>query len=249
MLFHFISLVLLLSLRSQRSGAYFVVFSTSFFSRLVTHEQLILSVITCFNSCLIMRAWTLLASTSWCSANRGTSQNTCASFAPYTGFGFSGEYQGVTESARPRSCKISKKSILRAALFRVMYLFCARAVQPVRTRATLSGALLHSLHVTLPVISVCVFWQAYNLVGINYYYHYYYYYYYYYYYSLVPIQKQFAPNLFQKEIIKLLPHKRVCSWPHFESVGIFRNRKWSILTFQGVKSYFYLFYFYFRRRS
>ena len=39
----------------------------------------------------------------------------------------------------------------------------------------------------------------------------YYYYYYYYYYSLVPIQKQFAPNLFQKEIIKLLPHKRVCS--------------------------------------
>ena len=113
-----------------------------------------------------MRASTLLARTTWCCANRGTSQNACALFASYTGYGFSGEYQGGTESTRPRSCKISKKSIFRAALCRVMNLFCARAVQQARTWATLSGALLHSLHVTSPVISVCVFWQAYNLVGI-----------------------------------------------------------------------------------
>ena len=47
-----------------------------------------------------------------------------------------------------------------------MYLFCARAVQPARTWAILSGALLHSLHITSPAISVYVFWQAYNLVDI-----------------------------------------------------------------------------------
>ena len=95
---------------SQRSGPYFVVFSSSFFSRYLTHGQLISSVMTRFDSWLIMRASTLLALTSWCSVNRGTSQNGWALFASYTGFGFSGEYQGGTESTRPRSCKISKKS-------------------------------------------------------------------------------------------------------------------------------------------
>ena len=58
-----------------------------------------------------------------------------------------------------------EKRIFRAALCRVVYLFCARAVQPPRTWATLSGALLHSLHITSPIVSVCVFWLAYNLVG------------------------------------------------------------------------------------
>ena len=62
-----------------------------------------------------------------------------------------------TESTRPRSCRTSKKSIFRAALCRVTYLFCARVVQPAKTWATLLGALLHSLHITSPVVSVCVF--------------------------------------------------------------------------------------------
>ena len=69
---------------SQRSGPYFVVFFSSFFSQFVTHGQLISSVMTRFDSWLIMRASTLLAlqtATSWCSANRGTSQNACALFA------------------------------------------------------------------------------------------------------------------------------------------------------------------------
>ena len=70
-------------------------------------------------------------------ANRGTSQN---AFASYTvGLGFSGEYQGGTEFTRPRSCRASKKSIFRAALCWVTYLFCARLVKPARTWATLSG--------------------------------------------------------------------------------------------------------------
>ena len=166
LLYCFISYPWYFCFNSQRSCPYFVLFSSSFFSRSVTHEQLISTVTTRFDSWLIMRAWTLLAPTSWCSANRGTSQNTYALLASYTGFGFSGEYQGGTNSASPRSCKISKKSIFGAALCQVMYLFCARAVQPARTWATLSGALLHSLHITSPVISVCVFWQSYNLVDI-----------------------------------------------------------------------------------
>ena len=45
----------------------------------------------------------------------------------------------------------------------------------------------------------------------------YYYYYYYYNYSLVPTQKQFP--ICPKPVSKLVPHERVCSWPHFESVG------------------------------
>ena len=73
---------------------YFVVFSSSFFSRFVTHGQLISSVMTRFDSWLIMRASTLLALTFWCSANRRTFQNACALLASYSGFGFSGEYQG-----------------------------------------------------------------------------------------------------------------------------------------------------------
>ena len=152
---------------SQRRGAYFVVFSFSFFFRFVTHWQLIYSVMTRFHSWLIMRASTLSALTSWCFANRGTSQNACALFASYTGFGFRGEYQGGTEFAGARSCRTSKKSIFKAALCRVRYLFCTRAVQPARTWATLSVVLLHSLHITSPVLSVCVFWQAYSLVGNN----------------------------------------------------------------------------------
>ena len=109
----------------------------------------------------------ILALTSWGSANRGTSQNACALFDSGTCFGFSGDFQGGTESRRPKSCKISKKMIFRAALCRIVYLFSAREVQPARTWATLSGALLHSLHITSPVVSVCVFWLAYNLVGSN----------------------------------------------------------------------------------
>ena len=37
------------------------------------------------------------------------------------------------ESTRPKSGKISKKRIFRAALCRIVYLFCTRAVQPART--------------------------------------------------------------------------------------------------------------------
>ena len=152
---------------SNRSGPHFVVFSSSFFSRFVTHWQLISSVMARFDSWLIMRASTLLALTSWCSANRGASQNASALLASYTRFGFSGDYQGGTESTMPRSCRTSNKSIFRSALCRVTYLFCARAVQPSRTWATLSGALLHSLHITSPVVSMCVFWQEYSLVELK----------------------------------------------------------------------------------
>ena len=53
----------------QRSGPYFVVFSSFFFSRFVTHGQLISSVMTRFDSWFIMRSSTLLAIPSWCSAN------------------------------------------------------------------------------------------------------------------------------------------------------------------------------------
>ena len=139
--YYIVSLHILLSFcfNSQRSGPYFVVFSSSFFSRFVTHGQLISSEMTRFDSWLLMRASTLLALTSWCAANRGTSQNTCALFSSNTGFGFSGEYQGGTEFTRPRSCRTAKKSIFIAALRRITYLFCARAVQPARTWATLSG--------------------------------------------------------------------------------------------------------------
>ena len=154
------------SFNSQRSGPYFVIFS-SFFSRFVTHWQLISSVMARFDSWLIMRASTLLTLTSWCSANRGASRNASALLASYTRFGFSGDYQGGTESTRPRSCRTSNKSIFRAALCRVTYLFCARAVQPYRTWATLSGALLRSLHIASPVVSMCVFWQAYSLVELK----------------------------------------------------------------------------------
>ena len=151
----------------QRSGPHFVVFSSSFFSRFVTHWQLISSVMARFDSWLIMRASTLLALTSWCSANRGASQNASALLSSYTRFGFSGDYQGGTESTRPRSCRTSNKSTFRAALCRVTYLFCARKVRPSRTWATLSGALLHSLHITSPVVSMCVFWQEYSLVELK----------------------------------------------------------------------------------
>ena len=164
-LFHFISLVLLLQFPTERSV--FRSFLLLFFLPVCNHRQRIFSVMTCFDSWLIMRASTLLALTSWCSANRGTSQNACPLFASYTCFGFSGEYQGGTEFTRPRSCRTAEKSIFIAALCRITYLFCARAVQPARTWATLSGASLHSLHITSPVISVCVFWQAYSLVGNN----------------------------------------------------------------------------------
>ena len=121
---------------SQQSGPYFVIFSSFFFFRFVTHGQLISRVMTRFDAWLIMRASTLLALTSWCPANIGTSQNACALFDSYTAFGLIGEYQGGTESARPKSCKISKKRIFKAALCWVVCLFCARAVQPTRTWAT-----------------------------------------------------------------------------------------------------------------
>ena len=56
------------------SGPYFVVFSF-LFSWFVTHGHHISSIMTCFDSWLIMRASTLLALTPWSSANRATSQN------------------------------------------------------------------------------------------------------------------------------------------------------------------------------
>ena len=111
----------------------------SFSPRFVTHGQLISSVMTRFDSRLIMRASTLLALTSWSSAKKETSQNACALIASYTGFGFIGEYQGGIESTKPRSCRTSKKSIFRATLCQVTYLFCARVVQVAKTWATLSG--------------------------------------------------------------------------------------------------------------
>ena len=55
----------------KRNGPYFVVFFSFLFSRFVTHGQHSLSLITCFHSWLIIRASTLFALTSCCSANRG----------------------------------------------------------------------------------------------------------------------------------------------------------------------------------
>ena len=52
--------------------------SSFFFSRFLTHGQLISSVMTRFDTWLIMRESTLLVLTSWCSANIGTSRNACA---------------------------------------------------------------------------------------------------------------------------------------------------------------------------
>ena len=102
---------------SQRCGPYFhVVFSSSFFSRFVTHGHLISDVMTRFDSRLIMRGSTLLALTSWCSRNRRISQNDCLLFASYTSFGFSGEHQGGTKSTRTNSCSTSKKSISKSGL-------------------------------------------------------------------------------------------------------------------------------------
>ena len=175
-----------------------MVFSSSFLSRFVTHGQLISSVMTRFDSWLIMRTSILLALTSWCSANRGTSQNAWALFASYTGFGFSGEYQGGTEFTMPRSCRTSKKSIFRAALCRVTYLFCVRVVQPARTWATLQGPYYiacTSPHPSYPcacsgrhtVSYVITVRRAQKplplyLLLLLFIIHYYYYYYYYYYY-------------------------------------------------------------------
>ena len=66
-----------------------------------------------------------------------------------------------------RLAKSRRKGSSGLHYVRELCLFRARAVQPARTWATLSGALLHSLNVTWPVVSVCVFWLAYNLVGSN----------------------------------------------------------------------------------
>ena len=103
-LFHFVSFCF----NSQWSSPYFLVFSPLYFSQFVNHEQLISSLITPFDMWLIMITSTLLALTSWCSTNRRTSQNTCTLFNSYTGFGFTGEYQGGIWSTRHKSCKISK---------------------------------------------------------------------------------------------------------------------------------------------
>ena len=71
LLYCFISYPWYFCFNSQRSSPYFVLFSSPFLSRFVTHGQLISSVTTRFDSWLLMRAWTLLAPTSRCSANRG----------------------------------------------------------------------------------------------------------------------------------------------------------------------------------
>ena len=68
-----------------------------------------------------MRASTLFAVTPSCTANTGTSQNVCALSASYTGFGFTGEYQGGTDSMHALSCTISKNKVFKAALCRVKY--------------------------------------------------------------------------------------------------------------------------------
>ena len=98
-----------------------------------------------------MRASTLFAVTSSCTANTGTSQNASALSDSYTGLGFTGEYQGGTDAMSPRSYTISKNMVFKAALCRVRYLFWAMAVQSARTWGTLSGTLSQSLHVTTPV--------------------------------------------------------------------------------------------------
>ena len=68
---------------SQRRGPYFVLFSSYFFSRFVTHGQLISSVITRFHSWLIIRASAPLALTS--SQIEGCPyQNACGLFAQYS---------------------------------------------------------------------------------------------------------------------------------------------------------------------
>ena len=63
-----------------------------------------------------MRASTLFAVTSSCTANTGTSQNACALSASCTGLGFTGEYQGGTDAMCPRSYTISKNMVFKACV-------------------------------------------------------------------------------------------------------------------------------------
>ena len=88
-----------------------------------------------------------------------------ASLLLYVGLGSTGEYQGGTSSKRPRSRKISKNKIFKAALCLARYLFCTKAEHPDNTCATLSGTLLHNRHCTSFTGIVLVFWLWYSLVG------------------------------------------------------------------------------------
>ena len=98
------SMVLLLLFNSQRSGPYFVAFSSFPFLTVCNP-----SVMTCFDLWLIIWASTLLALTFWCCSNRGTSQSTCALFASYTGFSFSSEHQGGTSLQGLRLAESQKR--------------------------------------------------------------------------------------------------------------------------------------------
>ena len=155
-LFHFVSFCF----NSQWSSPYFLVFSPLYFSQFVNHEQLISSLITPFDMWLIMITSTLLALPSWCSTNKRTSQNTCTLFNSYTGLV---SLVNTKVALGLQGISLAKSwRIFSAAVCQVMYLFCSRAIQPARTWVT-----LHSLQITSPVVSVCMFWQAYSLVGNN----------------------------------------------------------------------------------
>ena len=88
--FHFISLVLLLQYQARRTAFhdFLLLLFLPICDPRATHRKRDDSLWH------IIRASTLLTLTSWCSANRGASQNACSLFDSYPGFGCSGEYLG-----------------------------------------------------------------------------------------------------------------------------------------------------------
>ena len=121
---------------SHRSGAYFLVFSSSFVLRFVVHGQLISNRIISFLTLSTIRASILLALTSLFSAKTGTSQYAVMELFSVIGSGSLGEHQGVMDSARSYFVSSSKYKILSAALCLARYLVYARALQPVITSST-----------------------------------------------------------------------------------------------------------------
>ena len=85
-------------LSSHLIGPYFRVFSASLRVRFYIHGKLIASVVTFLDLCFMIRASTLLALTSVCTAYTGISQNAWASLISHVGFSSTGEYQGGTSS-------------------------------------------------------------------------------------------------------------------------------------------------------
>ena len=84
--------------------------------------------------------------------------------------------------------------------------------------------------------------------SLQHHHHYYYYYYYYYSFSYSKAISDLPQACLKKRFLNYFLTKGF-ALDLILKVWVFRNRKWSILTFAGVKSYFCLFYLYFQRRS